>query len=160
VSALLRGRVLAPAIVVGVLVGAVVWFFGAQVAWSIAAALVAAAVIALWRAAPTLEEPIWPKRDPETAPGARDDVLVLGWAVADLRGHVQLRAYERVRAVARDRLAQRGLDLDQASDARDVEALIGKRAYATLHSNVSHMPSQAALLGCLDALDQMKESDR
>jgi hypothetical protein len=160
VRALARGRVLAPAVVVAVLVGAVVWYFGAPVPWSVAAALVAGAVIALWRAAPTLEQPIWPKRDPESAPGARDDVLVLGWAVADLRGHVQLRAYDRVRTVARDRLAQRGLDLDAASDAPEIEALIGRRAYATLHSNVARMPSQAALLACLDALDQLKESAR
>jgi hypothetical protein len=160
VRALARPRVLAPAIVVAVIAAAGLWFFGAQLSWSLGAGLVAGAATALWRVRPRLEEPIWPKRAPEAVPGARDDVVVLGWAVADLRGHVQPRAFERVRAVARDRLAQRGLDLDAASDAREVEALVGKRVYATLHSNVAHMPNQAALLACLDALERMKESAR
>ncbi|GAA4172749.1 hypothetical protein GCM10022287_14150 [Gryllotalpicola koreensis] len=153
----MRARVLGPAVAVGVIVGVAVWFFGASPWWAVALALVGAAAIALWRAMPGLEEPIWPKREPETGPGARDDVHVLGWAVADLRGHVQLRALDRVRAVARDRLAQRGLDLDAESDRAAIESLLGTRAYRTLHSNVSSMPSQSALLACLDALDRVKE---
>jgi hypothetical protein len=153
---LTRGRVLGPAIVGGAVAGLAVWYFGAPVWWGIAIALVVAAAIVLWRGHPGLEQPIWPKRTPETVPGARDDVQVLGWAVADLRGHVQPRALERVRGVARGRLAQRGLDLDKASDRPHIEALIGARAYATLHSNVSNMPSQAALLASLDALDRVE----
>jgi hypothetical protein len=157
VRALARTRVIGPAVAVGVIVGGAIWFFGGSPWWAVALALVAAAVIALWRAMPGLEEPVWPKREAETGPGARDDVHVLGWAVADLRGHVQQRALDRVRSVARDRLAQRGLDLDAESDRAAIESLIGARAYRTLHSNVSSMPSQSALLACLDALDRVKE---
>ncbi|AYG04886.1 hypothetical protein [Gryllotalpicola protaetiae] len=152
-SALVRGRVLGPAVLVGVIAGAAIWFFGAGPWWGFTIGMVAAALVAVWRAAPSLEEPIWPKHRPEPADGSRDDVHVLGWAVADLHGHVQQRAFHRVREVARNRLAQRGLDLDAASDRSEIEALIGKRAYATLHANVSSMPSQSAVLACLDALD-------
>jgi len=158
--ALAWGRVVVPAALVGVLAAGLAWFFGAVGWWAAAAGLVAAAAIAVWRAAPRLEEPVWPKREPESSPGARDDVHVLGWAISDLRGHVQPRALDRVRAVARDRLAPRGLQLDAASDRDAVEAVIGTRAYATLHSNVASMPSQAALLACLDALEQLKETAR
>lgn len=152
-TALARGHVIAPAILVGVVAGAAIWFFGAGAWWGCAVGAIAAALVALWRAAPALEEPLWPKHRPEAAAGSRDDVHVLGWAVADLHGHVQQRAYSRVREVARDRLTPLGLDLDAASDRTEIEARIGKRAYATLHANVSSMPSQSALLACLDALD-------
>ncbi|GAA4154996.1 hypothetical protein GCM10022286_03370 [Gryllotalpicola daejeonensis] len=152
---LLSLRVLAPSVALGVIAGVVLWFVGAPGWWAVATGLVAAAAIALWRGHPSLEEPIWGKLTGERGRGARDDVQVLGWAVADLRGHIQPRALERVRGVARDRLAQRGLDLDAASDRPAIEALIGRRAYATLHSDVAHMPSQAALLASLDALDRV-----
>ena len=157
-NAVLRQRVLVPAVLVGAACGFVLWFVGASPWWSVAAGLVAAVALILWRAAPRLEDPIWPKRPPEAAPGSRDDVHVLGWAISDLRGHVQLRAFDRVRLVARDRLIQHGLDLDAESDRAQIEALLGRRAYATLHSNVANMPSQAALLACLDALEKLKET--
>ena len=152
---LARGRVIGPAVLVGVIAGGAIWYFGAAVWWAFAIGLITAALVALWRGAPALEEPIWPKHRPEPAPGSRDDVHVLGWAVADLHGRVQQRALHRVRGIAGDRLAQRGLDLDAASDRSEIEALIGKRAYATLHANVASMPSQSALLACLDALDRV-----
>jgi hypothetical protein len=153
--ALATSRVLVPTLLVGFVIGGIVWFLGAPLWWGVASGLVAAAAIALWRAMPRLEEPVWSRRLPEAVPGSRDDVLVLGWAIADLRGHVQPRALERVRAVARERLAQRGLDLDAASDRGEIEALLGKRAYAALHSSISNMPGQTALLACLDALDRL-----
>jgi hypothetical protein len=151
-----RSHVLAPSLAAGAIAGGGVWYFGASPWWAVAIGVVVAAAVALWRALPRLDEPIWPKRVPETTAGARDDVHVLGWAVADLKGRVQPRALERVRGIARGRLAQRGLDLDAASDRSRVEGLIGARAYATLHSNVSNMPSQAALLATLDALDRVE----
>lgn len=154
---LVRSEVLGPSLLGGIVIGVATWFFGASPWWGVAVGVVVAAAIAMWRALPDLEEPIWPKRVPETAPGVRDDVHVLGWAIADLKGRVQPRALEKVRVVARGRLSPRGLDLDAASDRAGIEALIGSRAYATLHSNVSSMPTQAALLATLDALDRIEQ---
>lgn len=149
-----RRRLAAP-IVTGVIVGLALWYFGASPWWAIAVALLTAALVFGWRALPQLESPIWPQRAPETNAGGRDDVQVLGWAFAGKRGRVQSRAVDRARAIARTRLAFYGLDLDEVSDRERVIALIGKRAYATLHSNVATMPSQNALLACLDALDRL-----
>jgi len=146
---------LAGPIVVGVLIGGGVWFFGAALWWAVAFALLAAALTYGWRALPQLETPIWPQRAPETSVGGRDDVQVLGWAFAGKRGKVQSRAVDRARAIARDRLSFYGLDLDEESDRDRVIALLGRRTYATLHTNVTNMPSQSALLACLDALDAL-----
>ena len=146
---------LAAPIVVGVLVGAGIWFFDGSPWWAVAIAVLAAAFTLGWRALPRLEEPLWPKRAPETSVGGRDDVQVLGWAFTGKRGRVQARAVDRARAVARGRLAFYRLDLDAASDRDRVIALIGGRPYATLHSNVTNMPTQGALLACLDALDRL-----
>jgi hypothetical protein len=149
-----RLRITAP-IVVGVLIGLALWYFGTSVWWAIAVALLTAALVFGWRAMPQLEEPIWPQRAPDTNAGGRDDVQVLGWAFAGKHGRVQARAVDRTRAIARDRLSFYGLDLDEASDRERVIALIGAKPYATLHSNVANMPSQSALLRCLDALDRL-----
>lgn len=154
-----RIRLTAP-IVVGVLVGFAVWYFGGSPWWATAFALLTAALILGWRAMPELEAPIWPPRAPETNVGGRDDVQVLGWAFAGKRGRVQSRAVERARAIARDRLSFYGLDLDAESDRERVVALIGRRPYATLHTNVANMPSQGALLACLDALEGLTAHPR
>lgn len=155
-SALWSSKNLAPAIVVGVLIGAAVWYAGASPWWAVVIGLVAAAVVLVWRSLPKLEEPLWPNRAPETAIGGRDDVQLLGWAVAGKRGRVQPRAIDRVRAIAQVRLEPRGLDLDAASDRDRIVALIGEPNYRTLHAaNVASMPTQSALLACLDALDRL-----
>ncbi|MFC4244652.1 hypothetical protein ACFOYW_14860 [Gryllotalpicola reticulitermitis] len=147
-------RLTAP-IVVGVLAGAVSWYLGAALWWAVAFALLAAALTLGWRALPHIEGPIWPQRAPQKDVGGRDDVQVLGWALTGKRGRVQSRAVDRARTVARERLSFYGLDLDEASDRDRVIALIGARPYATLHSNVANMPSQRAMLSCLDALDAL-----
>jgi len=146
--------------VLGLLAGAAMWVIGAS-AWF--AALLGAAVlgtVVVWRSLPQLEEPIWPKHETVRGLGARDDVLVLGWAAAGRRGRVQSRAVQKARAIAAERLARRGLDLDEASDRDPVVALIGAQAYGVLHSTVSSMPSQGALLSCLDALERLDERGR
>lgn len=142
-------------IVLGLLVGLGVWYFNGALWWAAALALLTAAFAVGWRAMPNLEGPIWPQRPPEANVGGRDEVQVLGWAFAGKRGKVQPRAVDRARAVARSRLALYGLDLDAASDREQIVSLIGKRPYATLHTNVATMPSQNALLGCIDALDAL-----
>jgi hypothetical protein len=158
-NALWSRKNLAPAIVVGLFIGAAIWYAGASPWWAVVIGLVAAAVVLVWRALPKLEEPLWPRRAPETAIGGRDDVQLLGWAVAGKRGRVQPRAIDRARAVAQARLDRRGLDLDAASDRDRVVALIGEQSYRTLHAaNVASMPTQSALLSCLDALDRLAGS--
>ncbi|MCL2515042.1 MAG: hypothetical protein FWD85_07420 [Microbacteriaceae bacterium] len=150
------GSRLAPAIIVGLLAGGAVWYFGASPWWAAPVGIVAAAGVFVWRALPHIEDPVWPSRLPETAVGARDDVQLLGWAIAGRRGRVQPRAVDRVRHLAAQRLERHRLDLDAASDRDRVVALIGEPAYLTLHaSNVATMPSQRELLACLDALDRL-----
>jgi hypothetical protein len=148
---------LAPAIAVGILAGGAVWYFGASPWWAAPVGVVAAALVFVWRALPKLEEPLWPNRLPETAIGGRDDVQLLGWAIAGKHGRVQPRAIDRARTLAGERLRRRRLDLDDPADRERVVALIGERAYETLHAaNVANMPSQRDFLACLDALDRLE----
>jgi len=148
---------LTPALLAGAFGGLVVWFFGASLWWAVPIGAVVAAVVLAWRAMPALEEPRWPSRAPEHAIGGRDDVQLLGWAIAGKNGRVQPRAVDRARALAAERLAPYGLGLDAASDRDRVVALLGEHCYATLHArDVMRMPAQRDLLACLDALDALR----
>ncbi|WP_033209126.1 hypothetical protein [Gryllotalpicola ginsengisoli] len=151
---LTRGRI-AGAAVVGVLVGVGAWYFGAEWGYGVLVGAAAAAGVAAWAAAPQPEHPIWPRPEATMPPGGRDDVLMLSWVLTARRGRVQLRAVQRVRGIAAERLARRGLELDAASDRPAVVALLGERAYATLHSTVNDTITQTALLGCIDAVDAL-----
>lgn len=150
-----RDQLIAAASLTAIVVGPLCWLQGAELWLAIAIAVVASAIVVLCCALPRLQAPAWRLPAPEAAPGAREDVQLLGLVVSTLGGRAQPKALERVRAVAHDRLLPHALDLDSPADRDRVVALIGDPAYVTLHSKVTHMPTQDELLACLDALDRI-----
>ncbi len=145
------------ALVVAVLVAAFCWYFGVDVWHSIllGSVLTTVGLISLVGTADgDLGNTDWrggasPNRD-----GARGEVAELSWSLRTNYGRVNHKALSRVRQLARHRLAQHQLDLNDPADRRGVELLIGRSAYDVLVRS-ERRPFLHSFLRCLDALDAM-----
>jgi len=119
-----------------------------------------AAVVAVgfaWIAVPEHSDTRWPVAYPKTPDGARNDVLDLSWALRRQRGGIRERAVGRIRGLAIERLAHRGLSLTNPSDRAAIENLIGPRPYAVLTSTSGRPPQLRTVEACLDALERIAE---
>jgi len=142
---------------VAVLVAAFCWYFGVDVwhAVLLGSVLTTVGLISMVGTADgDLGNTDWrggarPNRD-----GARGEVAELSWSLRTSYGRVNHKAVTRVRQLARHRLAQHQLDLNDPADRRGVELLIGRNAYAVLVLS-ERRPFLRSFLHCLDALDSM-----
>lgn len=148
-----RGPALAVVIGAPILAG-ICWYFGSDVSHAIAIALSIAAIGIIWAPASGDEEPAWPRPTENSKPGRRE-VTELSWWLRSRRGRVDDAALRRVRALASNRLATRGLELADPSHRAPIERLIGAEAYATLLANWQRPPSLRSVIRCLDALDTL-----
>ncbi len=145
------------ALVVAVLVAVTCWYFGVDVWHSVllGSVLTTLGLVSMVVTADgDLGNTDWrggarPSRD-----GARGEVAELSWSLRTNYGRVNHKALSRVRQLARHRLAQHQLDLNDPADRPEVELLIGRSAYAVLVRN-ERRPLLRSFLHCLDALDAM-----
>ena len=145
------------ALIVAVLVASFCWYFGVDVWHSVllGSVLTTVGLISMVGTADgDLGSTDWrggasPNRD-----GARGEVAELSWSLRTNYGRVNHKALLRVRQLARHRLAQHQLDLNDPADRRGVELLIGRSAYAVLVLS-DRRPLLRSFLHCLDALDSM-----
>jgi hypothetical protein len=142
-------------VLAAILAGFVCWFIGMDPAHAVG---VTAAVVAIgfaWIAVPEHSDTRWPDAYPKTPDGARNDVLDLSWALRRQRGGIRERAFARIRGLAIERLAHRGLSLNNPKDRAAIENLIGPRPYAVLNSTSGRPPHLRTVEACLDALDRI-----
>ena len=143
-------------IVVAILVGGIVWFFGLGILPAIVVALVVGAIGTVFRLV-TTETPNrdWPLPPPPITDGARREAFELSWAMRTRSGIVDERIVLRVRSIATNRLALRHLDLDNPAHRRSIERLIGPQVYDLLTSGDERHVRLSTVLATLEVLDSL-----
>lgn len=127
-------RTAAGVVVLGLLVAAVVWFFGAGVVTALGVGGVVVAVGLVWTAVQDGESLAWPVPPVRSAPGARRDLQEVAWALRS-RGGVPERLIARVRVVARRRLiVAHQLDLEDPADHDAIARVLPPSVVAVLTS--------------------------
>jgi hypothetical protein len=149
-------RRLVPVIVVAIVVGGVVWFFGLGVLPAVVVALAIGAVGTVLRLV-TAEMPSrdWPPPPPPITDGARREAFELSWALRTRSGIVDDRIVVRVRSIAANRLAFRHLDLDNPAHRSSIERLVGAQVYNLLTSSDGRYVRLTTILGTLEVLDSL-----
>jgi hypothetical protein len=148
-------------LVVGFVVAAICWYFGADVGHSI----LLGSVLTTVGLVGSTRRPVhdrgandWQRDEVRNRDGARNDVDELSWSLRTHFGRVGAGALRRVLRLAELRLAMFGLDVRDPADRGAIEQLIGRRAYAPLAPHARRPPSLRSLLHCLDALDSLNAS--
>jgi hypothetical protein len=139
------------------LAAATCWYFGADAWYSILMGMAIASVGVSGLVGPArldLGGIAWPGGGLADRSGARSDIVELSMLLRGSHGLVNHGAVLRVRRLARQRLALHKLDLLDPADRREIEQLIGRRAYALLVRS-KHRPLLRSMLHCLDVLDTL-----
>lgn len=153
-----RARLLRRAVgcvVAAAIVGVAAWFFGMDAPH---AAGLGGAVFALGAVLSLLgdqAEVTWPVPSPQPRPGARRDVVQLGWSLGARGGRVSPEAVRRLRGLAAEVLDRHGVQLDDPASADDVSRLLGDETAALLRKGSAAAPRPrdfAASLARLEAL--------
>jgi hypothetical protein len=145
-------------LVVALLLSAICWYFGADVAHSIliGTALTTLGVLSrVGTANPGLTDTNWRGGDLPNWEGARGDIAGLSSSLRGSYGRVTDHAMSRVKGIARQRLAQSGLDLLDPADRPRIEQLIGTGAYAILVWRGRNPPRLRQLVHCVDVLEAL-----
>jgi hypothetical protein len=143
------------ALIAGVLVGALLWYFGVDLGFACALGVLTVAIGLAWAAYSGPSAVRWPLERPAPRPGTRSDVARLAWGFQMRRGSVREPGFKAVRELAAVRLARHGLDLSSSADHAAIVAAIGERSYAALNPVRGILPSAGQLQVCLDALDRL-----
>ncbi|MGH1522587.1 hypothetical protein ACRAWC_00195 [Leifsonia sp. L25] len=144
------GCVLAAAVV-----GVAAWFFGMDAPHSIGLGFVVFALGAVLSLLGDQAEVTWPVPSPQPRPGARRDVVQLGWSLGARGGRVSPEAVRRLRTLAAEVLDRYGVQLDDAGAQPEVVRLLGQESAAMLRKGSAAAPRPkefAASLAGLEAL--------
>ncbi len=142
----------------GFLIAVICWYFGVDVWHAIllgCAITVIALALSVGYAAPNARDLSWRGGRHARREGSRSEIADLSASLRGGWGYVGLTAQERLRQIARRRLALEGLDLGNAEHRSAIERRIGAGAYRVLVSSQGRVPRLRALLNCLDALDSI-----
>jgi hypothetical protein len=148
-----------PVIVVAILAGGIVWFFGLGILPALVVILVIGAIGTVLRLV-TAEMPNrdWPLPPPPNTDGARREAFELSWAMRTRNGIVGDRIVLRVRSIAANRLALRHLDLENPAHREAIQRLIGPQVYDLLTSRDERHVRLSTVLATLEVLDSLGTS--
>lgn len=153
-----RGRMVRRAIgcvVAGAIVGAAAWFFGMDAPHAAGLGAVVFALGAVLSLLGDQADVSWRVPSSQPRPGARRDVVQLGWSLGARGGRVSPEAVRRLRGLAAEVLDRQGLRLDDPASAPEVNALLGDETAAMLRKGSAAAPRPrdfAASLSLLEAL--------
>jgi hypothetical protein len=137
------------------IVGVSAWFFGMDLPH---AAGLGAVVFALGAVLSVLGEQAdvsWPVPSPQPRPGARRDVVQLGWSLGARGGRVSPEAVRRLRGLAAEVLDRRGVALDDPASAGDVARLLGDDTAAMLRKGSAAAPRPRDFAAALSRLEEL-----
>lgn len=153
-------RRLIGSVVLGIAIGFLAWLLGMDAPHAIGLGGVLIALAVCLSLLGEQADVGWPAPEPALRPGSRRDIAQLGWSVAarsrGLRGgHVSSDAVRRLRTLAAEALALKGVDLDDPTARDDVQRLLGEGAPALLRRGSAAAPTTAefvAVLGRVEGL--------
>lgn len=91
--------------------------------------------------------------------GTRRDVSRLSWVLTGYDNRVGRLPYLRLRAIAANRLAMRGVDLSSAEGHEAARQLLGSQGYATLVADAPEAPTERVFVSCVALLETL-DADR
>ncbi|NUU05508.1 hypothetical protein [Leifsonia sp. C5G2] len=144
-------------VLLGVAVGAAAWSLGMDAAHAVGLGAAAAALVACLSALGEAADLTWAVPAPEPRPGARRDIVQLGWSLGSRGGRVSPEGLRRLRLVAERALAIHGLDLHDSAADPSLERLLGAEVLAVLRRGSTAAPPRTAFVAVvlhrLEALD-------
>lgn len=154
----LNRRVTIRILLAALLIAAVCWYFGADVAHSImigSAATTLGLIFLIANDNPDFGNTGWRSETRTNQQGARRDVAQLSRSLRGSYGRVGRAAVTQAQRLARQRLARYQLDLLNPADRPRIEHLIGHHAYAVLVRGERRPPLLRSFIHCLNALDAL-----
>ncbi|MGO4593699.1 hypothetical protein AB4Z18_07735 [Leifsonia sp. 2TAF2] len=157
-SGMLRRLILSA--VLGIALGAVAWYFGMDAPHAIGLGAVVFAFSSCLSALGEAVDLSWPMPPPPPRPGARRDVVQLGWSLSSRGGRASPEGIRALRLVAERALQLRGLDLEDRSADAHLAALLGSDLLALLRRGSAVQPPRTAqVAAALDRLEALVRDD-
>jgi hypothetical protein len=145
-------------VALGLVVGGAAWFFGMDVAHAVglgAVALAASTCVSLIGDQPRVD---WAPEPAMPRDGARRDVVQLGWALHTRGGGVAPEAVRRLRALAAQVLELHGMELDDPSQRRSVERVLGADLLVMIRRGTAMSPKLVDYRAALVILGRLTDS--
>ncbi|MDR6970669.1 hypothetical protein [Leifsonia shinshuensis] len=140
----------------GIALGAAAWYLGMDAPHAIGLGAAAFALCACLSALGEAADVVWAVPAPEPRPGARRDLVQLGWSLGSRGGRASPEGVRRVRSVAERALSLQGLDLEDRTADERLEGLLGADGLRLLRRGTGVAPPRtaevAAVLARLEAL--------
>lgn len=140
----------------GVALGVAAWYLGMDAAHAVGLGAAAFAFTACLSALGEAADVVWAVPAPPPRPGARRDIVQLGWSLGARGGRASPEGVRRLRMIAERALLMRGLDLEDRTANRRLEELLGADALRLLRRGSAVAPPRtsevAAVLTRLEAL--------
>ena len=144
--------------VLGIACGVAAWYLGMDVAHAIGLGAAAFALTSCLSALGEVADLVWAVPAPEPRPGARRDIVQLGWSLGARGGRASPEGVRRLRLVAERALLLRGLDLEDRTADAPLEELLGADALRLLRRGSGVAPPRtsevSAALSRLEALER------
>lgn len=142
--------------IAGVLGGAaLLWGVALDLVHALTLAAAVTALIILRRAPAVNSDEAWPSpQDARSDVGVRREVARLSWSMHGYEARVQRQSVRHLQAIARFRLAQQGLDLDDPRDYLACQSVLGQRAYRVV-SEPEQRPLYADFVAAVAAVEQI-----
>ncbi|WP_348787876.1 hypothetical protein [Leifsonia sp. NPDC080035] len=142
-------------VLAALVIGLAAWFFGMDAPHAVGLGAVIFALGALLSLVGERADVTWPVPAPAARPGARRDVVQLGWSLGARGGRVSPEAVRRLRGLAARVLEQRGVDMDDPRAATTVAELLGENAVAMLRKGSAAAPRPAEVAAVLSTLEAL-----
>lgn len=141
---------------VGLLVGSgLAWMLGLSTGSALLLGLAVALGVTLVERLELDPDVRWVREHGPRRHGARGEVQDLAWAMSGRDGRVGERALRTLRATAAGRVARHGVRLGDPEHDAALRELVGARAYRTLTTTTSPLPSLRDVRHAVDVLERL-----
>lgn len=101
----------------------------------------------------------WPALSDTVRGGGRREVANLSWLLTSKNQTADRAAVQRLAAIARRRLALRGIDVNDPRTAPYAASALGEPIYRTLFDPSAALPTHRELIRCVEALERLGQSN-